>query len=152
MSNLNINNSLSVKKVYFYILTKINFMALKYNEMLEHATSQGNRSNVVKPLLGMMVILLVAVVFLYKVDAVLFASILGGVAILLVFAFLYSYFYCLFKNPDLLRSEKYNLEKTAMEKVSFSGDSTSKIKVNLPEMQYIVAEPIKNESTKTLQQ
>ena len=39
-----------------------------------------------------------------------------------------------------------------MEKVSFSGDSTSKIKVNLPEMQYIVAEPINNESTKTLQQ
>ena len=133
---------LNIKKVYFYFLIKINDMAGKYSEMLEHATSQGYRSNVVKPLLGMMIIILAAIIFLYKVEAIIFANILGGIAILLVLAFLFSYFYCLFKNPDLLRSERYNLEKTALEKIAISGDSMSEGKLIAPNMDYVVIKSI----------
>lgn len=115
-------------------------MTAKLSEIIEHATSQGYRSNVVKPLLGMEVILLLATITCYYIGALIFANILGGLCILLVLCFLVSYFYCLFKNPDLLRSEKYNLEKTAMEKIAISGDSTSKVKVLAPQMDFILVE------------
>lgn len=125
-------------------------MSYNFKEMFENASSQGSKSNVVKPLIGVLAILLIGAFFLFKYEMETLAYITIVLLILTFLAFIFSYFFCLFKNPDLLRSEKYNLEKTAMEKVSFSGDSTSKIKINIPEMEYIVAEPIQDEPSKTL--
>lgn len=48
-------------------------------------------------------------------------AILFGIGLLLYFA---AYFYCLLKNPDSLRSEKYNMQKLALEHGVF-GDSTT---------------------------
>ena len=152
MSNVGINYALTIKKVYFYILTKINYMDFKYNEMLEHATSQGYGSNIVKPLLGMMIIMLLATIFLFSVGAFVFANFSGGICLLLVVAFLFSYFYCLFKNPDLLRSERYNLEKTAIEKVSMSGDSMSEGKLQAPKMDYVIIESIEDLKRKNIKE
>jgi uncharacterized membrane protein len=123
---------------------------VKYDEILEHATSQGYRSNIIKPLLGMMIIMLLATIILYMVGAFVFANFSGAVCLLLVVAFIISYFYCLFKNPDLLRSERYNLEKTAIEKVSMSGDSMSEGKLQAPKMDYVVIESIADLKTKNI--
>lgn len=143
------NKLLNIKKLYFYALNKINYM-VKYDEILEHATSQGYRSNIIKPLLGMMIIMLLATIILYMVGAFVFANFSGAVCLLLVVAFIISYFYCLFKNPDLLRSERYNLEKTAIEKVSMSGDSMSEGKLQAPKMDYVVIESIADLKTKNI--
>jgi len=114
--------------------------------ILQQATSQGYRSNVVKPLMGMVIILLCATAVLFYVKFFLFATIIGGLAIAIVVAFLIAYFYCLWKNPDLLRSERYNLEKTAMEKTSITGDSLNG-QIQLPQRDYVIIEA--NNSTVT---
>ncbi|WP_343524384.1 hypothetical protein [Pedobacter sp.] len=106
---------------------------------LEHATSQGYRSNVVKPLTTMAIILIVATGFLFYFKVDFFGYLIGSLAVLMVIAFLISYFICLFKNPDLLRSEKYNLEKTAIEKVSYNGDSVVG-HVQLPPREYVMVQ------------
>jgi len=94
--------------------------------ILEHATSQGYRSNVLKPLYGLMIILFLAMIVSLWLKMNVVAYICLAFALFIVVAFLVCYFYCLLKNPDLLRSEKFNLEKTAMEKIAVSGDSIKK--------------------------
>ncbi|MFC4477408.1 hypothetical protein [Flavobacterium chungangensis] len=112
----------------------------KWSEIAENASSQGHKANVVKPLSGMAIILLLGSGGLYYVGSYLFANIIGGLAVLIIIAFLVSYFFCLFKNPDLLRSEKYNLEKTAIEKIALVGDSRTSTSINAPEMDYVTVE------------
>lgn len=111
-------------------------------QILEHATSQGYRSNVLKPLLGMEIILLIATIFLFRFGINVLGYILGSIAIVIIICFLFGYFYCLFKDPNLLRSERYNLEKTALEKVAISGDSGYKSHIQLPNHEYVVVESI----------
>lgn len=137
--------------LYIYILKETKKMSDKFKEIFENATSQGYKSNVVKPLMGFLIITLVFTAVFVYLEIMPLVYITFGISALTSLIFLSGYVYCLVKNPDLLRSEKYNLEKTAMEKISFSGDSTSKIKINIPEMEYIVAESIQDEPTKKLQ-
>nr|WP_315245661.1 hypothetical protein [uncultured Flavobacterium sp.] len=130
------------EKVYFYISICNMWYMLKWSEIAENASSQGYRSNVVKPLIGMVIILLIGSGGLYTVKSYFFANIVGILAVLLVIAFLVSYFFCLFKNPDLLRSEKYNLEKSAIEKIAISGDSRTSSNIVPPLMDYVVVESV----------
>ena len=125
-------------------------MSYNFKEFVENASSQGSKSNIVKPLLGLISILLVGVFFLFKYNMESLAYVLIVLLIITFVAFIFTYFYCLFTNADLLRSEKYNLEKTAMEKISFSGDSVSKYAIDLPAMEYVKAKSLKEESPKTL--
>jgi hypothetical protein len=127
-----------MRKLYLYIFKVKQFMADRLSQLLEHATSQGYKSNIIKPLLGMEIILLFATVALFRFNALLFAYILGSLAIVVVIGFLFSYFYCLFNNPDLLRSERYNLEKTAIEKVAVTGDSVSSPEILLPQRDFVL--------------
>jgi len=126
-------------KLYIYASEKLRSMT-NWNEILEHASSQGYRSNIVKPLFGMSIVLFLASALFLFLGSNLLAYVSFGMAGLTFITFLISYFYCLFKNPDLLRSEKYNLEKTAIEKVSLSGDSLTKGKLLPPNMDYVKVE------------
>ena len=127
-------------------------MASKISEIIEHATSQGYKSNVVKPLAGIIVIMLLSAFMSANYGFELLATVSMGAAIFIIICFLVSYFYCLFTNPDLLRSEKYNLEKTAMEKTAITGDSTTKGKVLFPNMDYVVIESIGTTNENTLKE
>jgi hypothetical protein len=137
--------------LYIYISKIAKNMSDKFKEIFENATSQGYRSNVVKPLMGFLIITFIFTAVFVYLEIILLAYITFGISALTALIFLSGYIYCLIKNPDLLRSEKYNLEKTAIEKISIQGDSTSKIKINSPEMDYIVVESIQDSSPKTIE-
>ncbi|WP_039328073.1 hypothetical protein [Myroides sp. A21] len=118
-------------------------MAKYLNDLLEHATSQGYKSNVIKPLVGILIVFLCGLIAAsyFNTDKIILyvLVVLTGICGLMV---LVAYFYCLINNPDLLRSERYNIEKTAIEKVSFTGDSSSrsKLKINMPSTDYVIIE------------
>jgi len=133
--------------LYIYSQKKIKIMGDKLSQILEHATTQGYRSNILKPLLGIIIILFLATIaFAYLNKEILYYTTFVMAGIIFI-AFIVSFFYCLFKNPDLLRSEKYNLEKTAIEKVSISGDSLNTGKVLPPVMDYVMVGSIKNNNS-----
>ena len=127
--------------IYYYICKKIKCMSDYLKHIFEHASSQGYKSNVVKSLFGLLSILLTATIILFKVEAIVFGYILGSVSILIVFAFLFAYFYCLFKDPTLLRSEKFILEKTAIEKAMISDSTKMNMSINPPKSEFVTYEP-----------
>ncbi|WGQ15563.1 hypothetical protein [Sphingobacterium faecium] len=98
--------------------------------MFESATTQGYRSNVLKPIMWIMFVLFAFTITCLYLKQEVFAYIFIGLGIIFLILSAYAYFYCLHKDPDLLRSEKFNIEKTALEKVAITGDSsTNKLKV-----------------------
>ncbi len=99
-------------------------MADFYSLLTSQLSNQGSKSNIVKPLTYVMAMLLAAAIILLELKINLIGYIILVLFILVFIAFLVTYFFCLFKNPDLLRSERYNLEKTAIEKTAMLGDST----------------------------
>jgi hypothetical protein len=140
-----------IRLLYLYILKKAKKMSDKFKEIFENATSQGYRSNVVKPLMGFLIITFIFTAVFVYLEINILAYITFGISGLTALVFLSGYIYCLIKNPDLLRSEKYNLEKTAIEKIAIKGDSTSEVKIISPEMDYVVVESMKDISLKTLE-
>lgn len=83
---------------------------------ITHAISRIKVKSVVDPLgkimmLTLIVFLLVAI-FVNKTWVVIFLAIFLGVILL---CFIFTYIYCLIKNPDLLRSEEYNIKKQVVE-------------------------------------
>ena len=121
-----------------FTISKYFKMSEKIRALLEHATSQGYKSNVIKPLMGMMIIFVLGGCLTYYLNIEIFGHILLGLATFTGLCMLFAYFFCLFKDPDLLRSEKYNLEKTVIEKVSITGDSIIERGLNLPITDYVV--------------
>lgn len=113
-------------------------MSEAFKHFLEYATSQGYKSNVVKPIMVVFIFSIAGSVVsaIYNAQIVMICCIV--LAFILVIAFLFAYFYCLFNNSDLLRSERYNLERTAIEKATLKGDSTIYGHLKLPEQDYII--------------
>ncbi len=72
----------------------------------------------------------------------------GCLSVLIVLAFLFAYFYCLFKDPNLLRSEKFVLEKTAIEKALMSDSIKKTVSVNPPNSNYVSYGSIEEEAEK----
>lgn len=112
-----------MKQIILYICNYLKMMANFYSLLASQLSNQGSKSNIVKPLTYVMAMLLIAAIISLKLKIDLIGYIVLGLFTLVLIAFLITYFICLFKNPDLLRSEKYNLEKTAIEKTSILGDS-----------------------------
>lgn len=129
-----------LKRKYYYICSKIRAMAKYLKDLLEHATSQGYKSNVIKPLSGMMIIFVIGAIASHYFDVPYLPFLLALLATICGTGMLIAYFFCLFRNPDLLRSERYNLEKTAIEKVSITGDSTTRQSIVMPHTDYVVVE------------
>lgn len=113
-------------------------MSEVFKHFLEYATSQGYRSNVVKPLIVCLIIAIMGTIVaaIYNITIVVYCCMI--LAFIFIVAFLVAYFYCLFQNPNLLRSERYNLERTAIEKATLRGDSTIQGYLKMPEQDYIV--------------
>lgn len=65
-----------------------------------------------KLMLFSLVIFVIAAIFV-KEEWVLI--VLACILVLLFLMYVISYFYCLFKNPDLLRSEEFNIKKRIVE-------------------------------------
>lgn len=91
-------------------------MPQQIRHILENMTSQGYRSNATKPLLGSMVLTAMAGIVAWKCGAVVISYIMIALTIVSSILFFIAYFICLVKDPNLLRSERFNLEKIALEK------------------------------------
>ena len=129
-----------MKKIYDYICSKIVFMSEHLKQLFEFATSQGYKSNVLKPIIvGIIISIIGAVAGAYYKSQIITIGCLI-LAFIFVISFLIAYFFCLCKNPNLLRSERYNLEKTAIEKATYKGDSAVVGHINIPQKDYVLIE------------
>ncbi|KKW76152.1 hypothetical protein AAV97_17325 [Acinetobacter sp. Ag2] len=90
--------------------------------VLQSAKSFGSKSSILSILAWVLAILVGALTASYLVKAPTLISVgLFALIFLIIIAILIAFFYCLFTGKtDFLRSEKFNLEKLAIEKQSSS--------------------------------
>ena len=85
--------------------------------LLQHANASGSKSTALQPLVWVITVLTTALVAAVQVQAS--PWIVGGLAVLagvVVLALLAAYWHFAVKNPDYLRSERFNLTKMQIEK------------------------------------
>ena len=94
-----------------------------FQSFIEKGTLSGSRSTVLQPFYWIIAILTSGVFACLQAKAPEWVLILvvSGMS-LSILGFLFAYFYCLVKDKDALRSEKYNVTKMAIEQ-GFKGDS-----------------------------
>ena len=99
-------------------------MMLNLSQIFASGQNQGSKSNVIKPLLFISGVILIGLIFAIKYEApnIVTNSLIVFFGISFA-ALLFAYFYCLVKNPNLLRSEHYNIEQSIIQKTSFIGES-----------------------------
>lgn len=104
-----------------------------FKELLERSDSSGSKSTILKPLTWLLSVFIGGMVLLIKVNApswtIIFFSIILGLGISIFF---FSYIYCLFKDRDALRSEKYSIQKMAIEKGVYGDNMIGLIYSNEP--------------------
>jgi len=108
-----------------------------FKSLFESATTQGYRSNVLKPIMWISFVLFALTIACLILEKEIFAFIFVVIGVIFLAMSAYAYFYCLHKNPDLLRSEKFNIEKTALEKIAITGDSNLG-RLKMKETDYVV--------------
>jgi hypothetical protein len=90
---------------------------------LQHASSEGSRSTVLKPIGGMIAICIPATLTSAYLHLDVWVTYMFAIfCVLLIILYLFSYLYCLFSDRDALRSETYKIKKMAIEK-GFIGDN-----------------------------
>lgn len=96
-------------------------------ELLNKSDASGSKSTILKPLTWFISIIIAGIVLLIKIGSpawlIIMFSIIMGLSILIFF---FAYVYCLFTDKDAIRSEKYSIQKLAIEKGLY-GDSVSGI-------------------------
>jgi hypothetical protein len=94
---------------------------------LDQATAQGSRSTILRPLGWLIAICASATLGAVEFKAPTWLTVLfGACAGLGVLLYLGAYIYCLATGKeDLLRSETYSIQKLAIEKGGFVGDSVA---------------------------
>lgn len=93
--------------------------------LLQQISSEGKRSTAMQPLIWLLGILLVGTLSSFYFDLpVWVGKIIIGLLILIVLVFIGVYIYFMLNNSDALRSEKYSLNKMAIQK-SILGDDLS---------------------------
>ena len=99
-------------------------------ELLHKSDASGSRSTILKPLTWFISVIIVGIVLLLKFESpnwlIIMFSIIMGLSILVFF---FAYVYCLFTDKDAIRSEKYSIQKLAIEKGLY-GDNVSGIFVD----------------------
>lgn len=104
--------------------------------LFEKNQSSGSKSTVLNQVTLMLFITIIGFIGLVKIGTeVIYLYFFGGIIICFMLLFIYSYLFCLHKNPNLLRSEKH-IEKTLALKKGLLGDNltgllTSKKEKNL---------------------
>lgn len=95
------------------------------SSLLRHSNTKASRSTVLKSLTWMVGICLAGLIL--AATSSINEWVVAVIAVILVLSFvLYaiSYIFFMIKNPDALRSEKYNIQKMAVEK-GIIGDNTN---------------------------
>lgn len=96
-----------------------------FRSMWQQASQSGTRTTVLQPLIVLITILVPALVFGAFYNAPTWAlELIAGCLILAVFIFLFFYVYFAFRDPELLRTERFTQWKMALEKNVF-GDTTA---------------------------
>lgn len=101
--------------------------------LLEQVSGHGSRSTVLKPL-GWALALLIPATMLsafFKLDVWLTRG-LGAGAGLSLLAYLVAYFFCLVKDREALRSERYSIQKLAIERRVVGDDTVGLMVVDRP--------------------
>lgn len=94
-----------------------------FSALLQHNTAKGYKANVLNPLIWLIGTMTLMFLGALKLSAPTWILITGVILFVLIFGlFAFAYCYCLIKNPDALRSEKYSIQKIALEK-GYIGDS-----------------------------
>lgn len=109
-----------------------------YKLLASQLSNQGSKTNIVRPLIYLMGVLLASSIFLFQYNIEIAGYIVLGAAGVVLLSFLVIYFICLFTNPDLLRSEKFVLEKTAIERTAQIGDSNYKATILPPDSEFVI--------------
>lgn len=134
------------KNIFISFAKKTKQMSDYFKSLIEHASSQGYKSNTVKPLIGGVIVCFAFSMVAFWIGAYILSYICMSLGGILVICFLFAYFICLYKDPNLLRSERYNLEKTAIEKAAITGDSTAKhLSIKMPQTSYVIDDSSKND-------
>ena len=90
-----------------------------FRAFLEQATAQGSRSTALKPLGWLVAMLLPAILGSYYFDTPPWLGFtLCLLAIIVIGAYLFAYFYFMTHTPDALRSENFSLRKSPWKEVS----------------------------------
>jgi hypothetical protein len=107
-----------------------------------------SRSDILRPLAGLIGILITAIILMIVAKGPEWLLIL--MSALLVFSiviYFFAYVFCLFRDRDALRSEKYSLQKMALEQGIF-GDNLSGIEeqpLKNPQLALTSAQKVKSE-------
>jgi len=105
-----------------------------FKSLLEQSTVRGSRSSALKSVQWILGISVSGLIGALQVGAPTWLLISFCVPIGLTLAlFLFTFLYLLFKNPDALRSEHYELSKIALEKGYIGDDITGLIKAEAAE-------------------
>lgn len=114
-------------------------------EFLSKAIVNGNKSTVLLPLRWFVGISISATIITAGISApiwlIIIFSILSSLSALL---FIFAYVYCLLNNPDSLRSEKYTIQKMAIQKGFWGDDIAGAVKIETKEdLGLLGEEPLK---------
>jgi len=86
-------------------------------ELFERSDASGSRSTILKPLTWFLSLIIGGLIISIKLKAPTGIIVLFAISVCLaILLFFFAYIYCLFKDPDALRSEKYSIQKMAIEK------------------------------------
>lgn len=142
------------KATYIYELAEINKRNIVnkmtvniIKELLEKSDASGSKSTILKPLTWLLSVLIAGLFVLFKADApswmIVFFVVLISIIVLL---FLFAYIYCLFRDRDALRSEKFSIQKMAIEKGIY-GDNITGLHNGQQNMQLIEqAKPLSDDA------
>ncbi|MCX6256815.1 MAG: hypothetical protein NTW49_02790 [Bacteroidia bacterium] len=100
-------------------------------ELFQRSDSSGSKSTVLKPLTWFISIIIGGLILLIKIDAPLWVVIMFSIVMgIVIIVFLFSYLYCLFTDRDAIRSEKYSIQKMAIEKGLYGDNITGLFPAN----------------------
>lgn len=101
-------------------------MSLNFlKEIMVKSDNSGEKSTILKPLTWLISILMGGIIALFYIKAENWIIIAFFCIIcLIILLFVFSYLFCLYKDKDALRSEKFYIQKMAIEK-GFYGDNVT---------------------------
>ena len=86
-------------------------------ELLSHSDASGAKSTILKPLTWFLALIIGGILLLLKFSSPIWLTIMLAIIFCLgVAVFFFVYIYCLIKDRDSLRSEKFSIQKLAIEK------------------------------------
>ena len=99
-------------------------MVNAFFQLFQHQAGSGKKSTALQPIIYLSVPIFAAIFVSFQLDSPLWISVaLFIILSVVILLFVGAYIYFMLKNPDALRSEKFNITKYAMER-GLIGDDT----------------------------